>query len=471
MTVLSHERFARRYRRWQQNVLLASPFVIFCGIIAAVFFFYRFVLVLTPLVFLEQAVLPESDANSGIVCNEDEGSHPGNVAPLLSAGYQKRIKEQPATSRNLVANPGLTQVNAESGEPVGYTHAAELRGAHYSYHHGAGPAYLHVDVPEDIPQGKIPPAWVLRPAVIKADATYAYGFYYRSDVPVHVSAEYTVNGKTGYKEVMTLDANTSWQRFEAHFDNTEAATDFRVDISSTKKGYVDSRGFDIHEIASASLKKGIVSVAFDDGWQSVNDKAAGLLAKYGIRTTQYIISDVAAHGVKGYMSYGTIRRLHQEGHEIGSHTLNHCNQTMLSPQAIAANATASKQTLEKEGLGPVKSFAYPLGEYNEKTQAVYEKDYPFVRTSDFGYNDRYFDAANIRSIAVLNTTSDKELGSWLSYAKAHKEWLVLVYHKVDASGSYNVTQAQLEKQLAMIKQSGLTVEPISEAARSIRPSM
>lgn len=472
MTTLSHERYARRYRRWQQRVLFASPFVIFCGIIAAIFFFYRFALVLTPIVFLEQAILPGNPASAGIVCSEDEGNSPGVVAPLLSVEYQRRIERQPAISKNLVRNPELDEVDETSGEPVGYTHAAELPGVHYSYHRdNANASYLHVDNTRTVPKGEVPPAWTLAPIDSKPDATYAYGFYYRSDVPVHVSVEYTTKGKISYEEVMTLDPSASWRRFDAHFDNAVEATNFRMDLSSRAKGYVDSRGFYIHKVASAALKKGIVSVAFDDGWQSVNDEAAGLLAKYDIRTTQYIISNVADRAVKGYMDYGAIRQLRHEGHEIGSHSLNHCNQTTLDAKTLANNAIASKQMLEKEKLGPIKSFAYPLGEYNKKTQAVYEKDYPLIRTSDFGYNDRYFDASNIRSIAVLNTTSDNELGSWLAHAKAHKAWLVLVYHKVGVAGSYNVTHAQLDKQLAAIKRSGLAVKPVSEAAHDIRPDI
>lgn len=470
MAVLSRERYSRRYRRWQQNVLLASPFVIFCGIIAAVFFFYRFVLVVAPIAFLEQAVLPSTDTSS-IVCSEDETGSPNNGAPILSAGYQKRIEEQPALSKNLVKNPKLSELDGESGEAVGYSHVADLPGAHYSVRKDkkAGGSYLHVDAVNDTPKGKAAAAWVFDAVKVRAGETYAYSFYYRSDAPVQVSVEYKANGKLNYEEVTVLSPSVSWRRFDAHFDNTVRATEFRFDISSSRKGYVDSRGFDIHEIASATLPKGMVSVTFDDGWQSVSSEAASILARYQIRTTQYIISNLPAQKVRGYMDYGVIRDMRRDGHEVGSHSLNHCNQTLLDGQTLTTNAVKSKQMLEKEKLGPITSFAYPLGAYNEKTQATYEKLYPFIRTSDFGYNDRYFDAANIRSAAIVDTTSDEELASWLDHAKKHKLWLVLAYHKVGEGGRYSVSQAQLDRQLAAVKQSGLTAMPLSEAAQSIHP--
>lgn len=451
-------------------MLLSSPFVIFCGIVAAVFLFYRFVLVVAPIAFLEQAILPGAgDAN--VVCSEDERSSPDDSTPILSANYQKRIEKQSALSKNLVKNPELTELGGESGEPVGYSHVADPSGAHYSRQkdRNAGHSYLHVDAATDTPKDKVPPAWAFDPVKVQAGDTYAYGFYYRSDVPVQVTVEYTAKDKSNYEEVTVLDPSTSWRRFDAHFDNAVKAEDFRVDVSGRSKGYIDSHGFDVHKIASAALQKGMVSVTFDDGWQSVSSEAAGLLAKYHIRTTQYIISNLPAQKIREYMDYGAIRELRREGHEIGSHSLNHCNQTMLDTHLLTANARESKAMLEKEKLGPISSFAYPLGAYDEKTQAVYQKHYPLIRTSDFGYNDRYFDAANIRSIAIADTTSDEELDSWLAYAKKHKVWLVLAYHKVGGAGQYSVSRAQLERQLAAVRRSGLTTLPLSEAARDIRP--
>ncbi|HEU4715819.1 MAG TPA: polysaccharide deacetylase family protein [Candidatus Saccharimonadales bacterium] len=468
MAVLSHERYSRRYRKWQQNVLLASPFVIFCGIVAAVFFFYRFVLVVAPIAFLEQTVLPGA-GKSSIVCSEDETNSSDNGAPVLSAGYQKRIEEQLALSKNLVKNPKLSELDGESGEPAGYSHVADPPGAHYNLRKDKKDgAYLHVDVTKDTPKGGVSASWAFDSVKVRAGETYAYSFYYRSDVPVQVSVEYKTSGKVNYDEVTVLDPSASWQRFDAHFDNAVKAAEFRFDITSSAKGFVDSRGFDIHKIASATLPKGMVSVTFDDGWQSVSSEAAGLFAKYNIRTTQYIISNLPAQKIRGYMEYGTIRDMRREGHEIGSHSLNHCNQTLLDGQTLTINAVKSKEMLEKEKLGPISSFAYPLGAYNQKTQATYEKLYPFIRTSDFGYNDRYFDAANIRSAAIVDTTSNEELESWLEHAKKYKLWLVLAYHKVGEGGQYSVSQAQLERQLAAIKRSGLTSMPLSEAARSIR---
>ena len=463
-----HAKATRHYRRWQENIVLASPFVIFCGIIACVFLLYRFLLIAAPIASISNTVASRGAA--GVVCGEEEGSDLPDPKSLLSTHYQARIRDQTNLSVNLISNPNVSKIDAVSGQPVGYIRTIKRSDVTYSRGHDtlSQISYLRVTADTDTSSDAIPPAWLTKPIAIHPKHTYAYSFTYRSNSPVDVSAEYTTGNKTDYKEVMTLQPSRSWQRFTAHFTNFQAATSFRMDISSSKRGSVDTRNFDIHEIASSELEKGIISIAFDDGWQSIADKAEPLLKKYQIRTTQYIIADVAAHNVPGYMSYATIQQLHQEGHEIGSHTMRHCDQTLTDTAHITDNATESKRVLEDKKLGPIMSFAYPLGQYNAKTQGVYKKVFPFIRSSDFGYNDRYFDETDIHSIGITNMTTDKQFQAWIDYAKKHKLWVVFVYHKVDDEGRYNTTSAQLNRQLQMIRKSGLEITPVGETAQHIR---
>ena len=462
-------KYVKRYQRWQKNIPLTSTFVIICGAVATFYFIYRVLLIVSPAIVFEQSVFNPA-ANSSVVCGEDEGSHLQDPTPILSTAYQKRIHNQPALTSNEVVNSDLSETDSGTNQPVGYSHSVDNANAQYALLQDAdGISFLRAATAKPVADNATPPAWQLDPVTVKPEVAYAYSFWYRSTVPVHVSIEYKANGKSSYSNATTLQPTSSWQQFAAHFDNTKAATDFTVNLNGgTNAGQIDTRGFDIHQITNASLQEGLVSVTFDDGWESVDSTALELLKKYHIRTTQYIISDVAAKAVKGYMDFSTIAALKKSGAEIGSHTQTHCDQTTLDTGELQRNAVGSKQMLEKQGLGPVKSFAYPLGQYNSKTQAIYEKYYPLIRSSDFGYNDRYFDESDIHSAGVLSTTSDETFRSWLDYAKTHKLWIVLVYHKVGETGQYNVGIVQLEQQLRMIKASGMKVLPLSEAAATVR---
>jgi peptidoglycan/xylan/chitin deacetylase (PgdA/CDA1 family) len=469
--VISTKQQAKRYASWKRNVASTSTFVVVCGFVAAIYFFYRIVLLAVPIVAIEQSVFSPPSSDAHIVCQEDEEGKLGNPPPLLSSAYQKRVQQQKSITTNSVTNADLSQINSDTDGPVGYSHSVDDDDISYQYLTDSSndEKFLRIVTTKERKDNPISPTWQIEPITISPDMkTYAYSFWYRSTIPAHISIEYIVDGQTRYDDVMTLDATASWQQFTAHFDNNERATDFRVDVNGVGIGQVDTRGFDVHEIANAKLSEGLVSITFDDGWESVNDKALPLLTKYGFRTTQFIISEVAAHKVAGYLTYKDITKLKAAGNEIGSHTLTHCDQTELSTAKLEDNAVKSKRELEQQKLGPIKTFAYPLGEYDKKTQAIYEKQYSLIRTSNAGYNDRYFDETNVHSMSILRSTSDETFQSWLSYAKTHRLWLVLVYHRVDETGDYSVTSKQLERQLKLIQESGLDVMTMSEAATKAR---
>jgi peptidoglycan/xylan/chitin deacetylase (PgdA/CDA1 family) len=154
-------------------------------------------------------------------------------------------------------------------------------------------------------------------------------------------------------------------------------------------------------------------------------------------------------------------------HEIGSHSLAHCNLTMLDKNNLDRDISQSRELFNDNELAPITSFAYPYGQYNDETQEVLSMEFDYIRTADVGYNDRYFDPTNIRSLAVYDTTTAAEFESWLDFAAKNRLWLVVAFHRVDETGDYSISSAQFERQLQLIKDSGLMVLPLSETAKSI----
>lgn len=457
---------SKRWRRALRGIKTASPFVIICGFVAFMYLVYRIVLLAIPTIAIEQSIFnPRGDAS--IVCGQEEGNNLKDPSPVLSDSYHARLQNLSVQTKNMITNPDLSEIDIESGQPTGYTHTIENANVAYSQLQDPdGRKFLRVSSLQPVPKNM--PAWQADQAPLKSGKTYAYSLWYRSDTPVDVTLVYTASNGAHYQHIVTLPAQTAWKQFISHFTNIYQALNLGVLVSGTKAGNVDTRDYNIHQIPDATLKKGVISVTFDDGWESIYTKALPLLEKYNIQTTQYIIAEAALHHVDGYMSFKQIKQLKQKGHEIGSHTLTHCDQVILNAAAVTDNAKRSKQLIEQKQAGPVTSFAYPLGQYNQATQSIYEKYYPLIRTSDEGYNDRYFDKTNIHSMAMLNTTSSKQLQSWIHEAKKHHLWLVIAYHRVDESGVYSVTSKQLNEQLSLIKKSGLPVMPIAEAAAFVR---
>lgn len=445
----------------------ASRFVLLCGLMALIYLVYRMGILGYSVASLDKSL---SQGTNVQVCSIDGDEHLIDPKPLISMTYQENLRKQATLSANLMPNADLMNNDPVSNAPVGFGRTIEGDTATYQFMEDADTSrFLRViDRREGLPLNDTRPAWLLPQVGIAPQRTYVYSFQYRSGVPAELVTESVgVDGTKQYRGVTTLPATSVWRTFTGHFDNLDKVKAFRPILTTTRPGYVDMKAFDVHRVLDATLPEGMVTVTFDDGWESISN-AIPLLERYDIRTTQYIISDVARSTLPEYMSFSSLEKLKKAGHEIGSHSLRHCNQTKLNPQELQDNASQSKQLLEEGGVGPIRSFAYPLGQYNEFTQAVYGRRFTYIRTSDAGYNNRYFDVANIHSMGVLDRTTDEEFKAWLDYAKINRQWLVLVYHRVNESGAYNVTTDQLERQLLLIKESGLKVLPLSEAADAIR---
>jgi peptidoglycan/xylan/chitin deacetylase (PgdA/CDA1 family) len=213
--------------------------------------------------------------------------------------------------------------------------------------------------------------------------------------------------------------------------------------------------------ALAPFAQPILSVTFDDGWLTTYTKALPMLQKYGIPTTQYILSGVLKNPL--YMSEGQIRSMQQAGHEVGSHTVSHPDLTALDDQDLQRELTVSRTELQKR-FGVIRDFASPLGAYDDRTLAAIGKLYRSQRNTagDPGFVDdkdvnlaSNFNPLDIMAYTVRATTTKEDLQRLLDYTIAHNGWLVLTYHQVgedvvSVGETYGVLPAQLQQQFAQL---------------------
>ena len=117
---------------------------------------------------------------------------------------------------------------------------------------------------------------------------------------------------------------------------------------------------------------GTLSVTFDDGYSDNLTVAAPILKTLGIPatffvTTGFIGSAVAADWddslsvPQNWLTWEQVRQLAAQGFEIGSHTHTHINLSKSDPEAIQADLSVSRETLQRELGAPARFFAYPFG--------------------------------------------------------------------------------------------------------------
>lgn len=148
-----------------------------------------------------------------------------------------------------------------------------------------------------------------------------------------------------------------------------------------RRGY---RGVTFSEAMMGPASCPTVAITFDDAFSSVRERAAPLMASVGLPGTVFVVTDFADsdrplawegidHWVGGDhetelrgMSWPELKRLEQDGWEIGSHTLTHPRLTTLSDDALARELRESRTACEQALGHAVTSIAYPYGDVDAR---------------------------------------------------------------------------------------------------------
>jgi peptidoglycan/xylan/chitin deacetylase (PgdA/CDA1 family) len=158
----------------------------------------------------------------------------------------------------------------------------------------------------------------------------------------------TVNGNTDQKVTSTQWASIVDLELYSNEENAEIAqtvdTKVNQDINENTLGLTNGR---------------VVMINFDDGWKNQYTSAKPVLDKYGFKATFFVVCNYI--GDKDRMNWEEIEALNREGHDIGSHTMNHVNLDEVSSKDISYEISGSKQCLLDHGIN-ASSFAYPFND-------------------------------------------------------------------------------------------------------------
>jgi len=223
----------------------------------------------------------------------------------------------------------------------------------------------------------------------------------------------------------------------------------------------------------------LVSITFDDGWESVYTKGLPVLQQDGIQTTQYIISGTMADNYN-YMSVAQIKSMENAGNEIAAHTVTHPDLTTLDDKQLTYQLAYSKQVLTQD-FGPIYDFTSPYGAYNAHTLGMISKYYRSQKNSegDPAANEleaintkAKFDPMNITSYSVRQTTTSADIKKLLEAARENNGWLVLTYHQIDESNDvYAVTPAVFAKQMQLIDDSNMRSATVGQVLNVLLPNV
>jgi len=145
----------------------------------------------------------------------------------------------------------------------------------------------------------------------------------------------------------------------------------------------------------------LLSLTFDDADRTLLDVVLPLLMDRGISACVYVVPTYVERGgsyrdetPRPIMSWSGIEEWLSTGNEVGSHTYTHAPLVRCSDERLRQEARWSRWELEQKLSIPVRHFAYPWGQHNERTKrrihdgGEYESMATILRGRMIGGHDR-----------------------------------------------------------------------------------
>jgi peptidoglycan/xylan/chitin deacetylase (PgdA/CDA1 family) len=150
-------------------------------------------------------------------------------------------------------------------------------------------------------------------------------------------------------------------------------------------------------LRSGSLPERAVAITFDDGFASIAESAAPVLARHGLRATVFAVADhvggssdwstqPASAPRLPLLDRGGLGALAAAGWEIGSHGRTHRPLGSLDAEGLRDELGGSRSALEDLLGVPVRSFAFPYGSIPDgAADALIEAGYAAACTTRPGH--------------------------------------------------------------------------------------
>lgn len=154
-----------------------------------------------------------------------------------------------------------------------------------------------------------------------------------------------------------------------------------IDRFRSQLRYLKRAGFDVVNLGTARarlfegrpLTRRTVVITIDDGYDDFREHAWPALQAEGLSATVYLVSGLLGQTARwmhdlpqqgALMSAQTVRQLHAEGCEFGSHAATHRRLSQLGEGEQRAEVVDSKRALEDLLGAEVPHFCYPYGDYS-----------------------------------------------------------------------------------------------------------
>jgi peptidoglycan/xylan/chitin deacetylase (PgdA/CDA1 family) len=396
----------------------------------------------------------------------------------LEAADDVRLPPPTVTAPNLVPNPGFA--GAEAGAPDSWSpYAAGVSTVESGRSEDGDGNFLWTRI-ANYQNGEA--KWQYPPVQVTTDQYFEFGATYRSEREVDVLAEFElVDGGRTFLNLSTVPPAGEWTTIRESFQIPAGAKTMMVTLVSHGDGTTGIRDYSLTDVTKPGplrWDKPMVSITFDDGWQSVHDRALPLLAEHGFRSTHYV--NPSSIETPNFMTAAEVRQMHEAGHEIAAHSYEHVDLTSIGADRLDEEMRKSEEALAAAGLG-TDNLAPPYGRSDPQVDWYASKYFNIVRGTEQGINTRQnVEPHDLKVFYVTDETTPDDLTKALAETSRMNGWLILVYHQIStpestgtqentiAADRSTITRDVLAAQLKLVRDSGIEVQPVAQAFKQLQ---
>jgi peptidoglycan/xylan/chitin deacetylase (PgdA/CDA1 family) len=217
--------------------------------------------------------------------------------------------------------------------------------------------------------------------------------------------------------------------------------------------------------------RGAVSLTFDDGLPCQLVNAVPELDDRNMKATFFLI----VNDNNCAFMLPSWKKVRENGHEIGSHSMNHLKAATLTVEVADFECRVSKNILSKHFDNMVSSFCYPYTDAIPVIQnAVRDAGYTQARGGRVARKDKFIpfhDDVNLMNVPCfhLGPNTIAELPMWIKEAEGRRAWFTLMIHGVGEPGTWdNIDREQFAQVLDTLKGADLWIERFGVVADFFR---
>jgi peptidoglycan/xylan/chitin deacetylase (PgdA/CDA1 family) len=157
-----------------------------------------------------------------------------------------------------------------------------------------------------------------------------------------------------------------------------------------------------------------VAITFDDGYRDVLWNASPVLLRLRMPATDFVITGRVSGSDSSFLTWPELRLLEARGFGIGSHTVDHLELTLLSPDRAAYELVASRLALQRHLGREVQWLSYPAGRFDPAVLSLVGRaGYVLAVTTLRGDLQRARSPFLLHRDEVLDTTGVRGLSTML----------------------------------------------------------